>query len=197
MSDPIRALVALGNPGADHASDRHNVGFWLADRLAERWRLSFSPERKFKGELARYGSGDASVWLLKPTTFMNRSGDAAQPLCAFHKIPPESVLVVHDELDLPAGTARFKQSGGHGGHNGLRDITRVIGTQYKRLRIGIGHPGDRSLVLSYVLGTPSPDDRIAIDNAIDAGIDAFELALDKGWDHGAQRLNSRKAPASD
>ena len=91
MSDSIRALVALGNPGADHASDRHNVGFWLADRLAERWRLSFSPERKFKGELARYGSGDASVWLLKPTTFMNRSGDAAQPLCAFHKIPPESV----------------------------------------------------------------------------------------------------------
>ncbi|MES1932518.1 peptidyl-tRNA hydrolase [Salinisphaera shabanensis T35B1] len=196
MNDPIRAVVALGNPGADHASDRHNVGFWLGDRLAERWRVSFSSERKFKGDLARRGMGDASVWLLKPATFMNRSGDAVQPLCAFHKMAPESVLVVHDELDLPAGTARFKQSGGHGGHNGLRDITRVIGTQYKRLRIGIGHPGDRSQVLSYVLGTPSPDDRIEIDNAIDAGIDALEIALDKGWDYGAQKLNSRKAPSS-
>ncbi|MES1949856.1 peptidyl-tRNA hydrolase [Salinisphaera sp. S4-8] len=196
MSESIRAVVALGNPGADHASDRHNVGFWLADRLAERWRVAFSSERKFKGDLARHGMGDASVWLLKPTTFMNRSGDAVQPLCAFHKIAPESVLVVHDDLDLPAGTARFKQSGGHGGHNGLRDITRVIGAQYKRLRIGIGHPGDRAQVLSYVLGTPSPDDRIAIDTAIDAGIEALELALDKSWDHGAQKLNSRKAPSA-
>ena len=194
MSDSIRALVALGNPGADHASDRHNVGFWLADRLADRWRVSPSPERKFKGELARHGMGGATVWLLKPSTFMNRSGDAVQPLCAFHKIAPESVLVIHDDLDLPAGTARLKQSGGHGGHNGLRDITRVIGTQYKRLRIGIGHPGDRGQVLSYVLGTPAPDERIEIDTAIDAGIEALETALDKGWDYGAQQLNSRKSP---
>lgn len=193
MSDSIRAIVALGNPGADHASDRHNVGFWLADRLAERWRITLSSERKFKGDLARYGMGADTVWLLKPATFMNRSGDAVQPLCAFHKLAPESLLVVHDDLDLPAGTARFKQSGGHGGHNGLRDITRVIGIQYKRLRIGIGHPGDRGQVLSYVLGTPAPDERIEIDAAIDAGIAALELALDKSWDHGAQQLNSRKA----
>ena len=116
-----------------------------------------------------------------------------QPLCAFHKIAPESVLVVHDDLDLPAGTARLKQSGGHGGHNGLRDITRVIGSQYRRLRIGIGHPGDSARVLSHVLGTPAPDERIEIDNAIDAGIAALEVVLDKGWDHGAQQLNSRKA----
>ena len=193
MSDPIRAIVALGTPGAEHVSDRHNVGFWLADRLADRWRVSPAAERKFKGELARHGMGDATVWLLKPLTFMNKSGEAVQPLCAFHKIAPESVLVVHDDLDLPAGTARLKQSGGHGGHNGLRDITRVIGSQYRRLRIGIGHPGDSARVLSHVLGTPAPDERIEIDNAIDAGIAALEVVLDKGWDHGAQQLNSRKA----
>ena len=193
MSDPIRAIVALGNPGAEHVSDRHNVGFWLADRLADRWRVSPAAERKFKGELARHGRGDATVWLLKPLTFMNKSGEAVQPLCAFHKIAPESVLVVHDDLDLPAGIARLKQSGGHGGHNGLRDITRVIGSQYRRLRLGIGHPGDSARVLSHVLGTPAPDERIEIDNAIDAGIAALEVVLDKGWDHGAQQLNSRKA----
>jgi PTH1 family peptidyl-tRNA hydrolase len=193
MVDPIRAIAALGNPGADHVNDRHNVGFWLADRLAQRWRLSLSSERKFKGDLARHRMGEHTVWLLKPMTFMNRSGDAVQPLCAFHKMAPENVLVVHDDLDLPAGAARLKQSGGHGGHNGLRDITRVLGPRYRRLRIGIGHPGDRALVLSHVLGKPSPDDRIEIDNAIDAGIEALELALDKGWDHGAQQLNSRKA----
>nr|WP_247739842.1 aminoacyl-tRNA hydrolase [Endozoicomonas sp. G2_2] len=183
----------MGNPGAEHVSDRHNVGFRLADRLADRWRVSPAVERKFKGELARHGMGDATVWLLKPLTFMNKSGEAVQPLCAFHKIAPESVLVVHDDLDLPAGTARLKQSGGHGGHNGLRDITRVIGSQYRRLRLGIGHPGDSARVLSHVLGTPAPDERIEIDNAINAGIAALEVVLDKGWDHGAQQLNSRKA----
>ena len=192
MPEPIRAVVALGNPGADHASDRHNVGFWLAQALADRWRLSFSAERKFKGDLARHGMGDDTLWVLRPATFMNRSGDAVQPLCAFHKIVPESLLVVHDDLDLPAGVARLKQRGGHGGHNGLRDITRVIGDQYRRLRIGIGHPGDRSQVLSYVLGTPAPAEREAIEDAIVAGVDAIDTIRAKGWDHGAQQLNSRK-----
>lgn len=192
MSERIRALVALGNPGADHARDRHNAGFWLADRLAQRWGLSFSHEKKFKGDLARAGRGDNTLWLLKPTTFMNASGQAIQPLAAFHKIQPDEVLIVHDELDLPAGTARLKDGGGHGGHNGLRDAHRVLGSSYRRLRIGIGHPGHASQVLSYVLGAPSPDDQIAIDAAIDAAADAVETILDKGWNRGAQQLNSRK-----
>ena len=195
MSDSIRAIVALGNPGADHARDRHNAGFWFADALAKRWRVFFSPEKKFKGELARFGAGEHTVWLLKPTTYMNGSGQATQPLAAFHKITGPEILVVHDELDLPPGTARFKEAGGHGGHNGLRDIHRVIGAQYKRLRIGIGHPGHASRVLSHVLGTPSADDQIAIDHAIEASLDALETALNKGWNRGAQELNSRKSPA--
>lgn len=195
MSDSIRAIIALGNPGADHARDRHNAGFWLADALARRWRLSFASEKRFKGDLMRHGSGDETVWLLKPMTFMNASGQSVQPLSAFHKISAPEILVVHDELDLPPGTARFKQAGGHGGHNGLRDTHRVIGSEYKRLRIGIGHPGSSAGVLSHVLGKPSGDDQIAIDAAIDASLDALETVLDKGWNRGAQQLNSRKPPA--
>lgn len=193
MTDRIRAVVALGNPGGDHERDRHNAGFWLADVLARRWGVFFSTEKRFKGELARRGMGEETVWLLKPMTFMNASGEAVQPLCSFHKIAPGQLLVVHDELDLPAGTARLKQAGGHGGHNGLRDITRVIGSQFPRLRIGIGHPGDRSRVLSHVLSSPGRDEQAAIDAAIEAGIAALETVLDKGWDRGAQQLNSRKA----
>ena len=192
MSERLRAIVALGNPGADHAGDRHNAGFWFIDRLAERWRASFSSEKKFKGDLARAGRGDDTVWLLKPMTFMNASGQAIQPLAAFHKIEPAEILVVHDELDLGPGTARLKDGGGHGGHNGLRDTHRVIGPGYRRLRIGIGHPGSSAGVLSHVLGKPSRDDGIAIDQAIDAAIEAVETALASGWMRGAQQLNSRK-----
>lgn len=184
--------MALGNPGADHAADRHNVGFRLADALASRWHLSFSGERRFKGDLARHGMGEDTVWLLKPMTFMNLSGQAVQPLCAFHKIAPAEVLVVHDELDLPAGVARLKQSGGHGGHNGLRDVSRVLGGDYRRLRLGIGHPGARERVLSHVLSRPGRDEQAAIEAAIEAGVDAIETIVARGWDHGAQQLNSRK-----
>ena len=192
MNESIRAIVALGNPGADHARDRHNAGFWLADTLASRWRLSFSAEKKFKGDVARLGAGSETVWLLKPMTFMNVSGEAVQPLCAFHKISAPEVLVVHDELDLPPGTVRLKESGGHGGHNGLRDIHRVIGSHYKRLRVGVGHPGDSARVLSHVLGAPTADEQIAIDVGIDAAIEAIETVIERGWNRGAQQLNSRK-----
>lgn len=192
MSERIRALVALGNPGPDHARDRHNAGFWLADRLADRWRLRFSPEKKFKGDLARADRAGETLWLLKPMTFMNASGQAIRPLLAFHKIEPAELLVVHDELDLPPGVARLKDGGGHGGHNGLRDTHRVIGPGYRRLRIGIGHPGHASGVLSHVLGKPSADEQAAIEAAIDAGIDAVETIFESGWNRGAQQLNSRK-----
>lgn len=192
MSERIRALVALGNPGPEHGRDRHNAGFWLADRLAERWGLGFSAEKKFKGELARLMRAGETLWLLKPMTFMNASGEAIQPLLAFHKIEPVEVLVVHDELDLPPGVARLKEGGGHGGHNGLRDTHRVLGPGYRRLRIGIGHPGHASRVLSHVLGKPSRHDQAAIEAAIEAGIDAVETILESGWNRGAQQLNSRK-----
>lgn len=192
MADSLRAIVALGNPGAEHTNDRHNAGFWLADALAYAWRIRFRPERRHKSEIARCDRGDSTVWLLKPQTFMNNSGQAVQSLCSFYKIQPRQVLVVHDDMDLPPGTARLKQGGGHGGHNGLRDIHRVIGADYRRLRIGIDHPGERSSVLKHVLSAPAPIEREQIHAAIDAGMDAIDTMLDGGWDRAMQQLHTRK-----
>ena len=186
----LYAIVGLGNPGAEYERTRHNAGFWFADRLADRCRATLRREPKFHGELARLRFGEAEVLLLKPHTFMNRSGQAAQALAQFYKLPPDHLLVVHDELDLPAGTARLKLGGGHGGHNGLRDIHRALGEGYRRLRVGIGHPGDKTLVLNYVLGRPGRGDEAAILGAIDAATDAVELWLSKGWDRAIQQLHS-------
>lgn len=192
MADDLRAIVALGNPGAEHANDRHNAGFWLADALAHVWAVRFRPERKYRSELARRDHAGGTLWLIKPQTFMNNSGEAVQSLCAFYKIRPAEVLVVHDDMDLPPGTARLKQGGGHGGHNGLRDIHRVIGPDYGRLRIGIGHPGERSGVLKHVLSAPAPLEREQIHAAIDAGMAAIDTIFARGWDAAMQQLHTRQ-----
>lgn len=196
MAAPLRLIVALGNPGAEHANDRHNAGFWLADALAHDWNVHFRSERRYKCELARYEHATGPVWLQKPLTFMNNSGEAVQPLAAYYKINPHEILVVHDDLDLPAGSVRLKQGGGHGGHNGLRDIHRVMGADYRRLRIGIGHPGDRSGVLGHVLSAPAPLEREQIHDAIDAGMATINVILKTGWDRAMQQLHSRKQPAA-
>lgn len=194
MADDLRAIVALGNPGAEHANDRHNAGFWLADALAHAWGLQFRPDRRYKSEVARRDHDDSTLWLVKPQTFMNNSGAGVQSFCAFYKIRPREVLVVHDDMDLPPGTARLKQGGGHGGHNGLRDVHRVIGPDYRRLRIGIGHPGDSSGVLRHVLSAPAPLDREQIHAAIDAGMAAIDTVLLRGWDAAMQQLHTREQP---
>lgn len=192
MADSLRAIVALGNPGAEHTNDRHNAGFWLADALAHAWDVRFRAERRYKCELARYDHDGNTLWLQKPLTFMNKSGDAVQPLAMFYKLQPHEILVVHDDMDLPAGTVRLKQGGGHGGHNGLRDLHRVIGADYRRLRIGIGHPGDQSDVLRHVLSAPAPLERERIHDAIDAGMAAIDMALARGWERATHQLHSRK-----
>lgn len=194
MSAPIRAIVGLGNPGADYARHRHNVGFWLADALAQAAGESFRKETKFKGWVAQIHFGGHPLWLLKPATYMNRSGESMQPLLSFYKLPIEQTLVVHDELDLPAGTLRFKRGGGHGGHNGLRDITRVLGADFARLRIGVGHPGDKSQVIGYVLSPPPADQARAINEGLERGIPALELLMKSGWDKATQMLHTQ-APA--
>lgn len=191
MSD-LRAIVALGNPGAEHTNDRHNAGFWLADALAHARGVRFRPERRYKCELARLAHDSGSLSLQKPLTYMNKSGDAVQPLCAFYKIAAPEVLVVHDDLDLPAGSVRLKQGGGHGGHNGLRDIHRVLGADYRRLRIGIGHPGESSSVLGHVLSAPAPAERERIHTAIDAAMAAIDVMLTDGWERAVQQLHSRR-----
>jgi peptidyl-tRNA hydrolase, PTH1 family len=163
----IRLIVGLGNPGAQYDATRHNVGFWFVDGVATVCRESFRVEPKFHGDLARVSIGGADVRLLKPFTYMNRSGQAVAAVMRYFDLRPEQILVAHDELDLPVGAARLKQGGGHGGHNGLRDTIAVLGARdFWRLRIGIAHPGDRALVTGYVLGRPSREDREGIEDAL-------------------------------
>ncbi|WP_085938421.1 aminoacyl-tRNA hydrolase [Beggiatoa alba] len=167
---PIALIVGLGNVGAEYEATRHNAGFWFVNNLAKQTNATFRQETKFHGEVARLEKSDWKGWLLKPTTFMNRSGQSVIALANFYKISPEQILVVHDELDLPVGTARLKQGGGHGGHNGLKDIIANLGANFYRLRIGIGHPGNRAEVVNYVLHAPSRDEQISIDTSIDAAL---------------------------
>jgi len=154
----IRMIVGLGNPGPDYDETRHNAGFWLVDLLARQHGGTFRSERKFNAEAASSRIDGADVLLLKPQTFMNRSGQAVQAACAYLKIPVEEVLVAHDDLDLQPGDARLKLGGGHGGHNGLRDLIAHLGAGFWRLRLGIGHPGNRAEVIDYVLKRPSRED---------------------------------------
>ena len=148
----LRLIVGLGNPGADYDKTRHNVGFWLLDSLARRYGGVFRREAKFHGEACQVSVDGHPLWLLKPQTFMNRSGASVIALARFYKLVPEAILVVHDELDLPPGAVRLKRGGGHGGHNGLRDIIQQLGSrEFLRLRLGIGHPGDSRAVINYVL----------------------------------------------
>lgn len=164
MSEPaIRLIVGLGNPGPEYEATRHNVGFWFVDALASSRGEVFRAEARFFGALCRLTIGGADLRLLRPATYMNRSGQSVAAVSRYFDIPPEQMLVAHDELDLPAGTVRLKQGGGHAGHNGLRDIISALGSRdFWRLRIGIDHPGDRHLVTNYVLGRPSREDAALI-----------------------------------
>ena len=194
MAEPaLRAIVGLGNPGAEYEYTRHNAGFWFVDRLADAGRAQFRVESKFQGAMAKVRLGGADLLLLKPATYMNRSGQAAQALAAFYKFAPEEILVAHDELDLPAGTARLKRGGGHGGHNGLRSLHQHLGENYARLRIGIGHPGNKDLVLDYVLGRPSQADARAIDESLERAQAALQVVMESGWSKGSQLLHTDPA----
>ena len=190
---PPVALIGLGNPGPAYAHTRHNAGFWAADRFVERHRGSFRVESRFFGELARVQAGDADVFVLKPSTFMNRSGQAVSALAQFYKLPPTQILVAHDELDLPVGTMRLKLGGGHGGHNGLRDIHKPLGPDYRRLRIGVGHPGDRNLVMPYLTQQrPTRVEEDAIHAGIELALDAIEIWLGGSWDKALQALHTSR-----
>ncbi|AKA46390.1 TPA: aminoacyl-tRNA hydrolase [Haemophilus influenzae] len=190
----IKLIVGLGNPGEKYADTRHNAGEWLIERLARRFNVSLNPESKFFGKTARTLVNGKEVRLLVPTTFMNLSGKAVGALASFYRVKPEEILVIHDELDLPAGTAKLKQGGGHGGHNGLKDIVAQLGNNnnFYRLRIGIGHPGHRDLVAGYVLNKPSPADRNALEKVLDEATDCVEMIFKDGMVKATNRLNSFK-----
>ena len=179
---PIQLIVGLGNPGDKYTATRHNAGFWFLDQLARHYQVSFRSEAKFKADVGAFDHVGKRVWLLKPSTFMNLSGESLAPFAKYYQIAPENTLVVHDELDLPPGTARFKWAGGHGGHNGLRDIFKHFAKDFWRLRIGVGHPGNKDQVLSFVMRPPSKQEQLLIDDSLDrimeTMIDVFDGDLE-------------------
>ena len=191
--EPLKLIVGLGNPGTEYARTRHNAGFQFVDELAQRHGAIFRSEPRHRAELARARIDAAELWLLKPMSYMNHSGDPVRSLASFYKVPLESILVAYDELDFPPGVVRLKQGGGAAGHNGMRDVIAQMGDAFWRLRIGIGHPGDRTQVLDYVLGRPPAADAALIHEALVAAADALPVLLTEGAQIAMNRLHSRDA----
>jgi PTH1 family peptidyl-tRNA hydrolase len=188
---PLRIVVGLGNPGPEHQVTRHNAGFWFVDLLARLHGVEFRDYRKYSGETARVNIGEQEVILLKPTTYMNRSGLSIRQLSEFYKIAADGILVAHDELDLPVGGVRLKHGGGHGGHNGLRDTIAHIGDGFWRLRLGIGHPGNKADVIDYVLTrAPRAEEDLILD-AVNTAADCLPLLLEQGAERAMTKLHSR------
>lgn len=188
----IKLIVGLGNPGNEYKDTRHNTGFWFVDKISEQFGISLSHDKKFHGDVGRGTIFGQDVRLLKPDTFMNRSGLAVVPLAKFYNIAPTEILIAHDELDIAPGSIRLKTGGGHGGHNGLRDILPHIGADFHRLRIGIGHPGHASKVSGWVLSKPSSDDGINIDKALDCALDNLNLIMAGDFDKARKAINGFK-----
>ena len=188
----MKLIVGLGNPGSQYADHRHNVGFWVVDRLAS---TGWAREAKFKAELAKARIANADRWLLKPQTYMNAYGESVGAFARFHRLSAEEILVIHDELDLPPGGVRLKQGGGHGGHNGVRDIESHLGSpNFWRLRIGIGHPRSLNLnqdVADFVLHAPRQEEQRAIDQTIDAVVQEMPAVLQGEITAAQRRLHSR------
>jgi peptidyl-tRNA hydrolase, PTH1 family len=190
MSD-IKLIVGLGNPGREYEGTRHNAGFWWVDEFAHAHQIAFKAESKFHGLAARSVVQGREILLLKPQTFMNVSGRAVGALAQFYKIEPAQILVVHDELDLPPGSAKLKLGGGHGGHNGLKDIIAHLGTRdFWRLRIGIGHPGDRAEVANFVLNAPGKEEMALIEEAMQRAQDVAHLITEGKLEAAMLKLHS-------
>lgn len=191
----VQLIVGLGNPGPEYDQTRHNAGALFVERLADLKGVGLSLDKKYFGLVGKFSHQGRDVRLLIPTTYMNRSGQAVAALANFFKIKPEEILVAHDELDMPPGVAKLKQGGGHGGHNGLRDIIAQLGNQngFHRLRLGIGHPGHASLVTGYVLGRAPRSEQEKLDASIDFALGVLPDILAGEWNRAMQALHSQKA----
>lgn len=189
----IQLIAGLGNPGAKYENTRHNVGFWFIDELARTKGCSLRHESKFQGEVGKVSIAGQSVWLIKPMTFMNLSGQAVSALAKYYKLSVDNLLVVHDELDLDPGVVRLKQGGGHGGHNGLRDIiSHFSSKEFYRLRLGIGHPGSAADVSNYVLSNPSNADKHAMEDVINDSLPVLPQIIEGEMQKAMNHLHSRK-----
>lgn len=191
----IKLFVGLGNPGPEYESTRHNAGFWWLDALARELKTTLVMDKAYHGLVARSSVNGQTVWLLKPQTFMNLCGKSVAALARFFKIESREILVAHDELDITPGEAKLKLGGSHAGHNGLRDIHAQLGTDdYWRLRLGIGHPGDKSEVINWVLKKPSLDHRLAIDQSIERALKALPHLLAGEMDKATLVVHTSKPP---
>lgn len=186
----IKLIAGLGNPGDKYSKTRHNAGFWFVDALADKFSVSFKSDKKLFGDTATINYRNRDIRLLKPTTFMNDSGQSVSAAAKYFKIGVNDVLIAHDELDIPAGAVRLKFGGGHGGHNGLRDMKALGSNEYWRLRIGIGHPGDKSQVHNHVLKNPGKAERAAIDQALTYVDDVLDNILDGDMEKAMHHLHS-------
>jgi PTH1 family peptidyl-tRNA hydrolase len=192
---PIKLIIGLGNPGAEYRDTRHNAGFRWVDQLAKELRAKLAPQSKFHGLVAKAKHAGRDLWLLEPTTYMNASGRAVVAMALYYKILPDEILVVHDELDLPAGTVKIKKGGGNGGHNGLKDISAYLTTpDFWRLRIGIGHPGDKSAVVNYVLRPPRQEEQGPIDEAIKKSLALWPDLVDGKFEAAMLKLHTKPQP---
>lgn len=191
----IQLIVGLGNPGRDYEATRHNAGFWVVEELARRHGGTFRMESRFRAELARIRIAGRELWLVKPQDYMNNSGRVTAAVASFYKLDAKSLLVAHDELDLPPGELRLKLGGGAGGHNGLKDLIAHLGADYWRLRIGVGHPGVRDLVTPYLLGRLGASERAPIDQCIPAAADIIPVLLEQGPEKAMQQLHTTAGKA--
>ena len=188
----LSLIVGLGNPGTEYAQTRHNAGFWFVQRLAEQYGIQLKTDSKYKGISGRGNIEGQDVRLLLPTTFMNRSGQSVVPFAKFYQIAPEAMLIAHDELDMNPGVIRLKTGGGHGGHNGLRDIVPHTGPNFHRLRIGIGHPGSKEQVSSHVLNKAPNSEQSLMDDAIHHALGRIKLLLNGEIQQAMNQINAYK-----
>ncbi|MDH5518497.1 MAG: aminoacyl-tRNA hydrolase [Gammaproteobacteria bacterium] len=192
LSVEINLIAGLGNPGAQYEQTRHNAGFWFVDEIARQYGGQFRVESKFNAEICKLSVEGKTIWLMKPQTFMNRSGQPVQALANFYKIPFDQILIAHDELDLDPGTAKLKTGGGHGGHNGLRDLISQLGNKgFQRLRLGIGHPGHKDQVADFVLHRPGKDEQIDIERSIDDALRILPELMAGDWEKAMHKLHSK------
>lgn len=190
MSAHLTMIAGLGNPEDRYARTLHNAGFWFADEMARRAGASFKYEKRFDAEICRAQIGSEEVWLAKPQSYMNNSGGPIRALLDYYRLNIGQLLVAHDDLDLPPGAARLKIGGGHGGHNGLRDIMQHAGNDFMRLRLGIGHPGDKSQVTAYVLKRGTAEVEAAVEQAVGEAADVMSLLLEQGLEKAMNRLHT-------
>ncbi len=188
----LSIIAGLGNPEAKYERTLHNAGFWFVDATAHKYGGVFRYEKKFDAEFCRVNIRGDDIWLVKPQNYMNQSGQPIRAILDYYRLKAAELLVAHDEIDLPPGTVRLKQGGGHGGHNGIRDVIRHCGANFMRLRIGVGHPGEKDKVTGYVLKRGSGDIETAVEKNIDAALDVMPLLIDDGLNAAMKALHTRE-----